>query len=108
MHQNTLEVCGLQNNGSVSCWGIVPGEVPETDFLALSVGLEHSCGITTDNEVVCWGENMYGQASAREGIFTHVSVHGWHSCGINQDSLIQCWGNDSLGQSTPPTEVLYQ
>ena len=76
--------------------------------MSLSVGLEHSCGITSDGKAVCWGDDTYGQSSPREGIFTDVSVHGWHSCGIHQDSSIQCWGNDSVGQSTPPTEVQIQ
>jgi hypothetical protein len=31
-------------------------------FVAVSVGVDHACGIRRDGVVACWGDNAYGQA----------------------------------------------
>src|SRR5690242_18374384 len=39
------------------------------EFRQVTVGVDHSCGITTDNQAWCWGDNQFeiGRASCREG-----------------------------------------
>lgn len=59
-------VCGLSVPGDLYCWGEGVGTRPVqtfegTTFKLLTRGGLHSCGITLDDEAVCWGRNEYGQ-----------------------------------------------
>jgi len=79
-------VCALDANGAAYCWGYNDnGQLGAENhncsfngnespcattpmavtggltFKALAVGKVHSCGITTDNRVMCWGGNLAGQ-----------------------------------------------
>ena len=40
-----------------------------TSFKTVSAGSEHSCGIRSDDTVVCWGDNSAGQTAAPVGRF---------------------------------------
>jgi len=49
--------------------------VPEAgglSFTAVSVGGQHTCGITTAGEAYCWGDNQAGQLG--DGTFTGSTV----------------------------------
>jgi alpha-tubulin suppressor-like RCC1 family protein len=70
----------------------------------------HTCGVTTENDVVCWGWNGYGQvrfygddlATSKAHLpvkadlagikFRAVSAGSSHSCGITLDGRAYCWG----------------
>jgi alpha-tubulin suppressor-like RCC1 family protein len=41
-------------------------------FTAVSVGGQHTCGITTAGEAYCWGDNQAGQLG--DGTFTGSTV----------------------------------
>ena len=70
---------------------------------SLSVGVDHSCGLTADAAVVCWGADGSGQASPPPGAFASVSAGGNHSCGLTADGAVACWGDNDSGQATPPS-----
>ena len=75
--------CALHRNGAVSCWGTnVAGQLgtgtmdhryePQKlanidDAVAITVGSRssrdgsHACAVTADRDVLCWGDNRYGQ-----------------------------------------------
>jgi alpha-tubulin suppressor-like RCC1 family protein len=68
--------CGIAVDGTALCWGSLTealgrGDIGDASkpgpvigamrFRALSVGLSHSCGLTTGGAVYCWGDNRYGQ-----------------------------------------------
>jgi alpha-tubulin suppressor-like RCC1 family protein len=72
--------CAIANDKSLYCWGAAAGNgnpigtgatggsqaTPakvQTNFTfeKVSLGLQHTCGITTAAEVVCWGNNTSGQ-----------------------------------------------
>jgi hypothetical protein len=53
---------GLASN--VLCWGWSGSGAttpPAADFVHLSAGYSHTCGIDTNGDVQCWGSNTYGQ-----------------------------------------------
>ncbi len=76
--------CGLAREGFVYCWGYnrygqvgngstenvdVPRLVSkELRFRLVTVGGNefsgHACGITTDGDVFCWGDNRWGQVGS--------------------------------------------
>lgn len=82
-HLNFADTCGLDSNGSASCWGLndynqlgntlpgfcfglscdpTPTAVPgRLSFLTLSLGVRHTCGMVSDGHVYCWGDNQDGE-----------------------------------------------
>ena len=71
--------------------------------VAIAAGRTHSCAITTDRAIDCWGNNDNGQTDAPPGTYTAAAAGGWHSCGLKADGAITCWGRNAFGQSDPPT-----
>jgi alpha-tubulin suppressor-like RCC1 family protein len=104
---------------------------PVTALLAfedVKAGWDHSCGLTTDARILCWGRNQTGQLGdgTRDTHFTPVAVVGgrqfasvssgsYHTCGITTANRLFCWGLNSYGQlgigssvwdNPVPTEVV--
>jgi alpha-tubulin suppressor-like RCC1 family protein len=79
-------------------------------FTQVSAGQQHSCGITTDNRVYCWGSGTLGDGSpSPEFHYTPVAVAGAvrfrqvsagqvHTCGVALDYRAYCWGNNLAGE----------
>lgn len=81
-------------------------------FKQIVAGNDHSCGITTDGALQCWGDNADGQvgdgtdfpsrppvpvAGLGSGVLT-VATGGNHSCAIRNNGITQCWGRNRNGQ----------
>ncbi|MEJ7760598.1 MAG: Ig-like domain-containing protein [Gemmatimonadaceae bacterium] len=78
---------------------------------SLTAGVTTTCGLTTADELFCWGENDYGQAGTGDRqtpvvapqkvtgnlTFTSVSVGRTHACGTTATG-VHCWGDNSRGQ----------
>jgi alpha-tubulin suppressor-like RCC1 family protein len=71
--------CALAAGGAVKCWGsdgygqrgdgsnsqsLVPVEVSGlgSGVRAITTGADHTCALTDDGAVLCWGDNWYGQS----------------------------------------------
>ena len=81
-----------------------PGRsMPPGEFVSVSAGLGHTCGVRTDGSVECWGGDEWGQSTPPPGEFASVSAGGGHTCGVRTGGSVECWGNDEEGQSTPPS-----
>lgn len=127
--------CALTRDGRAYCWGsndegqlgkgdstdVTCGGIPCHDgpfavtggltFLSISVGQQHSCGVTTAHDVYCWGEGTYGQLG--DGTLTHrgvtprkvsgglsfaaVTAGYVSSCGLTMDGFAYCWGQGAFG-----------
>ncbi len=105
---------------------VVP-HAPDPDFYIpgqafISAGFAHTCGVTSTNNIACWGENESGQLG--RGNFTDASTPGivvggitWravsagfkHTCGLSTEGQAYCWGNNDFGQlgdgSSTPTSA---
>lgn len=101
-------VTGIDADGFIVCSGDSPGSGSGGTFVQVSAGAGYSCGVTTDQTVLCWGRNADGESTPPPhdpGTFQQVSAGGWpaaHSCGVTTDQTVVCWGDNSLGQSSPP------
>jgi hypothetical protein len=59
----------------------------------VDLGTHHTCGLTPDGTIRCWGDNDLGQVEAPVGTFIQVSAGGVHSCGLRPDGSVNCWGS---------------
>lgn len=120
--------CGLTPEGVVLCWGegslgqlgdgnaggVRPAPAPvagEERFRDLAAGALHTCALTAESEVRCWGGNVHGQVgdgttqnrsvpTAVEGDvrLTVLKGLGSHTCGFNVAGGTVCWGYNADGQ----------
>ena len=84
----------------------------------VAAGNLHTCAVTTEGEVYCWGDNSYGQTDIPAGLlsenrdsgmpnpgFLKIVTGGNHTCVLENEQddppagSIVCWGDDSYGQT---------
>jgi alpha-tubulin suppressor-like RCC1 family protein len=79
-------------------------------FAQVSAGALHSCGVTTDHRVYCWGSGFDGQlgngtttqrtkpvAVSGQLLFRQVSAGSHHTCGVTTGFQAYCWGSNADG-----------
>ena len=96
---------------------VTPGSGPVV-FRFLDAGSYHTCGITTTEQLLCWGYGGDGQLGAFSSKVTVptlilgdvryrvVSGGRYHNCALTLAGNGQCWGNNSegrLGDGNAPT-----
>jgi len=115
--------CAVLSDGTVRCWGYndvgelgngVQGGYSTTpvkvigvsNATAIEVGFIHSCALTVEEEIKCWGTNQSGLLGVgiKGGIVpTPVTVQGishailiaaggGHNCALISDGTVKCWG----------------
>lgn len=125
-----MHTCALASNGNVFCWGNNSnGQLGDGNFLtdsnrpvavsglplgvvAVSAGFEHTCAITSDGDVFCWGDNSLGQlgddilafsstpvaVSNLGSDVTSISTGTYFTCALTSSSGVLCWGDNEHGQ----------
>ena len=122
--------CAVGEDGSLWCWGNNrdgevgngtrnpadrPIQVDTTDLgpaRAVSAGYSrHTCAISTDGSLWCWGNNDHGQLGSGNhttstvprqvaGLTDIVSVSAGdgHTCAAGSSGRLWCWGTNERGQ----------
>lgn len=89
-----------------------PIEVPFSGTLeTMSAGSAHTCALTVQGEVYCWGSGEDGQLGDGEATssplprlvshhrpFLRIAAGGTHTCAVDAAREIYCWGSNSTGQ----------
>lgn len=127
--------CGIGGNGLAYCWGsnaerelgikssastvdeVKEVNAPTTKFETLALSMaetRHTCGVSQDGDVYCWGANDRNQVSPgisdstvqtpkavdiRTGVsFVDVAVGDGFSCAVSKAGKAYCWGEGKRGQ----------
>lgn len=127
--------CAVTSTGLVGCWGANAfgqlgddsaldstdpvavnafGVLKDREVVKVTSGDQHSCALTADGAIACWGSNDQGQLG-RPGIeassvpvavdtssdavaFADVTAGGSHTCAVTTTGRAQCWGSNGRGQ----------
>lgn len=130
--------CGIKTDGKAYCWGNnswgVLGDgsnkaysatpVPiagNHTFVQLAAGVDHACGLTTTNALLCWGKNEYGQfgnGTTGPSVHTPVAAAGGMqfkavmastaaTCAVTVAGQAYCWGNNGTGETGNGQRIPY-
>jgi alpha-tubulin suppressor-like RCC1 family protein len=79
--------------------------------VAIASGGDHSCALTGDGHVWCWGANEVGQLGKGQaspssapaevaglGNVSAIAAGANHSCALRTDGSVWCWGGNHSGQ----------
>jgi alpha-tubulin suppressor-like RCC1 family protein len=126
---SSLTTCAIVDGGGVKCWGHnLDGEVGDgttqdssipvdvkglsAGVTAIGVGTSHSCAVTKEGGVKCWGNNSFGQIGDNSTTVRHepVDVVGLssgvvavalgfdHTCAVLTTGAVKCWGGNFYSQ----------
>lgn len=127
---HTCAITGTSGGGALQCWGrnterqlglgssvTADQSTPQTvnsgtSYIAVAIGYYHTCAITSNNVLHCWGDAGLGRLgnNSSSGTFDtpqtidsgtgykKVSVGLGHTCGITTSDMLKCWGNGANGK----------
>lgn len=118
LSERALKIKRRRFEDNCLCWGDnefeqlnVPAQVQgrsgfQEKFREIAAGHSHTCGLTLDNKLWCWGlVNPYGLVSGIPGgNITTVVAGGHHACALNHENKARCWGYNHYGQIDVPTD----
>lgn len=122
--------CAITKNNGVQCWGYnrygqlgdgtktmsnIPVSVRGLShpIVSIAAGIDHTCAITSEGNVKCWGKNLSGRLGDGsnslhsttpvdvinlDGTAVSVTAGDEHTCVILENGGVQCWGSNTSGQ----------
>jgi len=102
--------CGLREDGHVECFhqsfrepSVINGN-PALTYSDIGVGRGYACGITTAQDVACWGDAIEAVLSVPTFEFPVIdlSVAPYFACAVDNDTNVKCWGHGDSAETQPP------
>lgn len=80
---------------------------PTRRAVKVVAGTAHTCLLTDDAEVRCWGYNQDGQVNVPTdlGAVADIAVGWYHTCALTDAPKVSCWGWNGLKQVDVPARV---
>lgn len=105
---NDGTLCGIRVDDGVECWdldGPTDELKPGGTFSSVSRGWSHTCAISTEQTIICWGEVDAEEIrpAPPRGEFIDVSTGAGYACGIRTDRSLACWGEGPSGTKEAPS-----
>ena len=104
-------VCFLDLAGKIQCASedeYSYTTAPSGTFKDLACGYLSCCAIKSDDTLVCWGDDGYGQLSGMPtGTYTSLTAGTGHFCALTNAGSVTCWGRDHMGQATAPSDETF-
>eukprot|EP01084_Bolivina_argentea_P262599 444136_1 len=92
-----------------------------TQIVGGAAGRYHTCALSDNNAIKCWGSNLYGELGYGDTIdrgdnanemgdylrqvdlgvnfnVTQIVGGGYHTCALSDNNASKCWGFNSVGQ----------
>jgi hypothetical protein len=72
----------------------------DLDDNTITLGSEHACALervdeqSAGGEIVCWGDNSYGQLDPPSGLFVQLSASEHTTCAVSVEERVWCWGRE--------------
>jgi alpha-tubulin suppressor-like RCC1 family protein len=123
-------VCAVTRAGALYCWGRntdgqlgghddqgqirTPTEVtPGSLYRSVVAALSHTCAISRDGRLFCWGTEGAGYLGlgvsdttlvatptevGTDANYVGVSINWFHTCALRHNGFLSCWGRNVEGQ----------
>lgn len=86
--------------------------------VSLAAGIDHTCALTPDGSVLCWGDNAYGslgngnttspeptpQSVLGLSNIVQIAANYQTTCALDGNGSVYCWGLNDDGQAGAPIE----
>jgi alpha-tubulin suppressor-like RCC1 family protein len=83
----------------------------DTDWVEVSAGYDHTCGLHASGQLACWGSRAWFQfgdglgpsfvpkAIDTASVYSEIDAGNSHACGRKSDGSLWCWGTNQYGSS---------
>lgn len=116
---------GIGIAASAALFGGMPAAASPVAIAQIASGTQHSCALTTEGEVWCWGQGVLGQlgdgsrlrflepvrvSTATPGFgnsnIVAITAGAFHTCALNRAGRAFCWGFNSNGEIGDGTRTM--